>query len=141
MDPKAPASSGNSDVSPVSSSNTHYTATVPTNACTKLTTCIKPHVFHIRTKPRENGYFDVQVRPRGTFPRSSFKFKNWATLEIQEMGPNPRKTLTISASLDPAGPERDCEEITLRFEIDSTTAPVDSDYSSNDESVGHSKLE
>ncbi|KAH7054759.1 hypothetical protein BKA57DRAFT_434401 [Linnemannia elongata] len=84
-DLKARPSSGNSDVSPVSSSNAHYSTTVPTNACTKLT--------------------------------------------------------TFSASLDPAGPVRDCGEITLRFEIDSTTAPGDSDYSSNDETVGRSKLE
>ncbi|OAQ24999.1 hypothetical protein K457DRAFT_23573 [Linnemannia elongata AG-77] len=152
---KARTSSGNSDVSPVSSSNAHYSTTVPTNACTKLTTCIKTHIFHIRTKPRlsynsDNGYFDVRVQPKGTFPCSSLKFKNWATLEVQEMGSNPHKSLTnkykyhicfVSASIDPAGPVRDCEEITLRFEIDSTTAPVDSDNSSSDETVGRSKLE
>ncbi|KAF9314719.1 hypothetical protein BGZ91_005940, partial [Linnemannia elongata] len=87
----------------------------------------------------DNGYFDARAWPKGTFSRSSFKFKNRTTLEVQEMGSNPRKSLTTF--LDPAGPERDCEEITLRFEIDSTNTPVDSDYSSNDETVGRSKLE
>ncbi|KAH7049630.1 hypothetical protein BKA57DRAFT_437387 [Linnemannia elongata] len=129
MDPQAPSSSGYSEVSHVLSSNAHYSTAVPTNA----------HVCHIRTKPRDNGYFDVRAWPKGTFFRSSFKFKNRTTLEVQEMVSNPRKCLTTS--LGPAGPERDCEEITLRFEIDSTNTPVDSDYSSNDETVGRSKLE
>ncbi|KAF9274992.1 hypothetical protein BGZ88_002635 [Linnemannia elongata] len=125
MDPQAPTSSGYSEFSHVLSSNAHYSAAVPTN---------------------DNGYFDVRAWPKGTFSRSSFKFKNRTTLEVQEIGSNPRKSLTthihmVRAFLDPAGPERGCEEITLRFEIDSTNTPVDSDYSSNDETVGRSKLE
>ncbi|KAK5809673.1 hypothetical protein F5H01DRAFT_323906 [Linnemannia elongata] len=42
----APASSGNSGVSPFTSSYAHYSATVPTNAYTKLTAYIKTNVSH-----------------------------------------------------------------------------------------------
>lgn len=52
MDFKAPASSGSSNVGPVSSSNAYYSATIPANARVKLIARLKPYIFHIRTKPR-----------------------------------------------------------------------------------------
>ncbi|KAF9304210.1 hypothetical protein BGZ91_008962 [Linnemannia elongata] len=109
MDPKAPASSGNSDVSPFTYSYAHYSATVPTNAYTKLTACIKTN---------DNDYFDVRVRPMGTFPRS----------------PSASPLIQLDQRVVARRPLSDLRSI-------QRPPQSISDYSNNDESVGHSKLE
>ncbi|KAK3823875.1 MAG: hypothetical protein JOS17DRAFT_792938 [Linnemannia elongata] len=98
MDPKALAPSGSSDIGPVSSSNAHYFTAVPANARVQLIARLKPHIFHIRTKPRDDSYFNVNVRPNGTFTRFPSSSRNWSTFPLTQLDQSVIARKSMSAS-------------------------------------------
>ncbi|KAG9063537.1 Isobutyryl-CoA dehydrogenase, mitochondrial [Linnemannia hyalina] len=105
-----------------------HSTTALANARVKLTAPIKDYIVHIELTElirynvvHDDSYFDLRGRPKGYAPGPGDGFK-----PVQD--------------LDHWGPERDHKEISVRLETKSTDALIDSDYSSNDESVGRSKF-